>query len=332
MISKNINKQSSTLLKGQRLSHTGSWAFSTSGFDYWSSELFRIHGLDPSGKAPTREEYLALMHPDDREFVEHQIQEMLTACRAFDFTKRIVRPDSQVRSVRCVGAPVIKNERLKQIVGIAIDVTEHEVLTQELRRRELHLAEAQTLSHTGSFGWNVSSDEQFWSDETFRIFEFARSCKITLPMILERVHPQDRSGSELALADAANGNKIDIECRLLWPDGKIKYLHDIGNSQRDSAGNLEVIGAVTDVTARKLTEIELRRSKGHLSMRRDSVAPAVPEWWPLPSECSGPRKRLGYMGTLPGRNRHPNWFCGGSILTIWIFSIGLLSGLGRARK
>ena len=196
------------LCEVQRIAHTGSWAFSTAGFNYWSSELFQIHGLDPSGKAPTKEEYLSLVHPDDLKFVEHQIQEILTTHRAFDFTKRIVRPDRQIRSVRCVGAPVIENERLKQFVGIAIDVTEHETLSEELRRREVHLAEAQTLSHTGRFGWNVYTNEHFWSDETFRIFEFARSCKITLPMILEQVHPQDRPSVEMALAAAALRGQI----------------------------------------------------------------------------------------------------------------------------
>ena len=91
------------LAEGQRLAHVGSWSFSATGFDYWSPELFRIHGLDPVDKAPTVEEYLALVHPEDREFVEQQIHEMLATHRAFDFTKRIVRPDGEIRHVRCVG-------------------------------------------------------------------------------------------------------------------------------------------------------------------------------------------------------------------------------------
>ena len=252
------------LAEGQRLAHTGSWAFSATGFDHWSSELFQIHGLDPRGKAPTKEEYLALVHPEDRKFVEHQIEEMLATRRPFDFMKRIVRTDGQIRSVRCVGAPVVEDGRLRQRVGIAIDVTEHELLTQELRRREVHLTEAQTLSHTGSFGWNVSADEHFWSDETFRIFEFDPSLKVSLPLILERVHPQDRPSVEMAIAAATRSEGIDFEYRLLLPDGRIKFLHVVGKAERDSIGNIEVIGAVMDVTAQKVSEVELRRSRAHL--------------------------------------------------------------------
>ena len=146
-----------------------------------------------------------------------------------------------------------------------MDVTDHEVLTRELRRREAYLAHAQRLSHTGSFGWNISTGEIFWSDETFRIFEFAPSSKVSLPMILERVHPQDMPSVEMAMAAATRAEGIDLECRLLMPDGKIKYLHVVGKAESGETGSIEVIGAVMDITARKLTEIELRRSKANLT-------------------------------------------------------------------
>src|SRR5208282_5147026 len=94
------------LAEGQRLGHIGSWAFEATGFSYWSSELFRIYGLDPSGKPPTVEEYLALVHPEDRAFMKQGTAKMLEDHRAFDFTKRIVRRDGEIRSVRCVGVPV----------------------------------------------------------------------------------------------------------------------------------------------------------------------------------------------------------------------------------
>src|SRR5579871_3589316 len=78
------------LSEGQRLAHMGSWAFNAAGFDFWSSELFRVHGLDPESKPPTVDEYLALVHPDDREYMLHGIQKMLVDHLGFDFIKRIV--------------------------------------------------------------------------------------------------------------------------------------------------------------------------------------------------------------------------------------------------
>src|SRR6267378_4089715 len=124
------------LAEGQRLAHTGSWAFSPAGFHHWSPELFAIHGLGPGRKAPTVAEYMALVHPDDREFVAQKIQTMLAEHRGFDFTKRIVRPDGAVRHVRCVGAPTTQRERVQGFVGTGMDVTEEAELTKALRKSE----------------------------------------------------------------------------------------------------------------------------------------------------------------------------------------------------
>src|ERR1700757_451439 len=92
--------------EGQRLAHMGSWAFNATGFSYWSSALFELHGLDPRGQPPTTEQYLALVHADDRYTMKQEIQKMFAGHLAFDFTKRIVRPDGEIRHVRCVGVPV----------------------------------------------------------------------------------------------------------------------------------------------------------------------------------------------------------------------------------
>src|SRR5205807_8336028 len=84
-----------------------------------------------------------------------------------DVKKRIIRPDGEVRVIRCVGIPVRENGTVTRFIGTLMDITDQEHLTQELRRREAYLAEAQRLSQTGSFGWTVLSGEIYWSDETF---------------------------------------------------------------------------------------------------------------------------------------------------------------------
>src|SRR6185436_20618485 len=97
------------------------------------------------------------IHPQDRDSMANLTKGLSTKASPFDATKRIVRPNGEVRYIRCVGAPVVENQSLKKYIGSAIDVTEHELATQELRRREAYLAEAQKLSHTGSFGWKPDS-------------------------------------------------------------------------------------------------------------------------------------------------------------------------------
>jgi PAS domain S-box-containing protein len=245
------------LAEGQRLAHMGSWAFDPAGFDYWSPELFRMHGLDPDGKPPTVQEYLDWVHPLDRESMANLIKELIATGSPFDATKRIVLPTGEVRYIRCVGA--VENESLKKYVGSAIDVTEHELATQELRRREAYLAEAQRLSHTGSFGWKPQGGEIVWSDETYRIFEYDNTLRPTIDSVLQRVHPQDRALAQQVI-DRASGTGADFEheYRLLLPDGRLKYIHAIAHAVHHASGDREFIGAMTDITERKTTEDKIR--------------------------------------------------------------------------
>jgi PAS domain S-box-containing protein len=157
------------------------------------------------------------------------------------------------------------NSETSKFLETRMDVNDHELLTRELLRREAYLAEAQRLSQTGSFGWNPLTGAIVWSDETFRIFEFSPSSNLSLPMILERVHPQDMPSVEMAIGAATRGEGIDLEHRLAMPDGRIKYLRVVGKAESGETGDIEVIGAVMDITARKLTEIELRRSEAYLA-------------------------------------------------------------------
>jgi len=254
------------LSEAQRLGRMGSWVFDPArGFDYWSRELFHIYGLDPEKHAPTLSEYLACVHPHDREFMASLIKGMVAEGLGCDVTKRIVRPDGEVKHIRCVGAPVVENGSLKRIVGSAMDTTEHELLTQELRRREAYLAEAQRLSHTGSFGWKPGCEEHVWSDETYRIFEHDPAEKVTLDMIMERVHPEDRNFVLETIERAStSGDAIDYEYRLLFPDDRVKYVHVLARRLETASDDLEFAGAVIDITEAKRAEQKIRLSEREL--------------------------------------------------------------------
>jgi PAS domain S-box-containing protein len=133
-----------------------------------------------------------------------------------------------------------------------------------LLQSEMYLAEAQRLSRTGSFGWNVASGEIFWSDETFRIFQCDRTTKPTLEVIVQRTHPEDRADVQKTIDRASvDGNDFDHEYRLLMPDGSVKYIHAVARV-RDASGSLEFVGAITDVTVVREAERKLRRSEAYL--------------------------------------------------------------------
>jgi PAS domain S-box-containing protein len=260
------------LAEGQRLAHMGSWAFDPDGFYYWSPELFRMHGLDPASKPPSIQEYLDRVHPHDRESMAELIHRIVAEDSPFDAIKRIVRPNGDVRYIRCVGVPLVENQSLKKYVGSALDVTEHEVLTQELLRREAYLAEAQRLSHTGSFGWRPDTGEIVWSDETYRIFEYDPAEKPTVSILLQRTHPQDRAFVQQVIENVSkSGTDFEHEYRLVLPDGRVKHVHAIGHATQNASGDREFVGAVTDVTTAKQAEENVWQSERELRQILDFV-------------------------------------------------------------
>jgi PAS domain S-box-containing protein len=124
-----------------------------------------------------------------------------------------------------------------------------------LLRSEMYLTEAQRLSGTGSFGWNVASGEIVWSDQSFRIFGADRTTKPTVEFIIQRTNPEDRAAVQQTISRASvDGKDFDHEYRLLMPDGSAKYVHAVARAVRDASGNIEFVGAVTDVTTAMETE------------------------------------------------------------------------------
>jgi len=250
------------LSEGQRLAHMGSWALNPSGFfDHWSHELFQVYGLDPQRGAPTVDQYLATVHPLDRDFMAETIRRMHAERCGCDVKKRIVRPDGEIRYIRCVGIPVIEDEVLKGFLGSAMDITEQELLTRELERREAYLAEAQALSQTGSAAFNDTTI-LYWSDETYRIFGFdQREGVPSRKAALERIHPDDREQAREAARQAVYEKRdYKLEFRILLPDGTIKHIESTAHPKFSASGELvEVVSTIIDVTERKRAREEHQR-------------------------------------------------------------------------
>src|SRR5882672_2029392 len=126
-----------------------------------------------------------------------------------------------------------------------------ELQEEKLQQSEAYLSEAQRLSHTGSFGWRVSTGEILWSEETFRIFQYDKTTKPTVELILQRVHPEEAELVQQTIKRAAqDGKDFDFEHRLLIPDGSVKHVHVVAHALNDVSGSVEFVGAVMDVSER----------------------------------------------------------------------------------
>ena len=147
------------------------------------------------------------------------------------------------------------------------DITERKRVEDTLRRvQETYLAEAQQLSHTGSFGWKVSSGEIFWSEEGFRIFGFDSTTRPSIELVLARVHPDDYALVQRVIDRAKNDRQdFAFEHRLQLPGGTVKHVRVVARAMRSETDNVDFIGAVMDVTSIKLAELELQSTRTELA-------------------------------------------------------------------
>jgi len=297
--SQTLQRSEFYLAEGQRLGHMGSWAFDPDGFDYWSPELFRMYGLDPADKAPSIQKYLGFIHPQDRQSMAELINRLVKEATPFDATKRIVRPDGEVRYIRCVGVPLVDSQSLKKYVGSAIDVTEHEILTQELRRREGDLAEAQRLSQTGSWAWRPDQDIRYWSEECYRVLSFDPQDGLPrFEEFFQRIHHDDQPGfRELIETAIREKGEWEADYRIVHPDGPVRDIHAIGHPVLSTSGDLvEFVGTVIDVTERKRTEEERRRSEMELRQMLDLAPQLVAVFGSNRERLYANRILLDYLG------------------------------------
>ena len=197
---------------------------------------------------------------EDREFIRRNVAACVATpgqSRSWEACK--VRKDGSTLWVRENAKAVHRPGGLIVLVACE-DITERRRNEDRLRRSEAYLADAQRLSQVGSFGWEIATGKITWSEETFRIFGYDPTLSPTLELVTERTHPEDRAGVRSTIDKAAReGLDFEHEYRLLMQDGTIKHVHVVAHANKGSSGEVELVGAVMDVTAAEEAESRIRQ-------------------------------------------------------------------------
>ena len=160
----------------------------------------------------------------------------------------------------------ISVENVRLYDELRLENSERQRAEVGLRRSEAYLSEAQRLSHTGTFSWRPSNTETYWTEETYRIFEFDPMVTPSAELWLSRVHPEDIAYVREMRERAADDERdLVYGYRLQMADGRIKYVHVVARALRDEAGDVEFVGAVMDVTAIRVAERELNKTRADLA-------------------------------------------------------------------
>ena len=203
-------------------------------------------------------------HPDDRDLDWGLFSELVAGKREkYETEKRFLKKGGDVVWGQLT-ASLVKDRYGRPVcaVGMVQNITERKRAEEALRRSEASLAEGEKLTHTGSWTWNVSTGELFWSQETYRIFGFdpAKDRASVSDTFLARIHPEDRARIEAGLRNPQL-QKVS-EYRIVLPDGSIRHIHDIAHGVADAAGKVvERFGVACDITERRQAQQALRQSE-----------------------------------------------------------------------
>ena len=207
------------------------------------------------------------VHAEDLPRVIQIFAGSITSGNPHDYEARLRRFDGVYRWFQVRGLPVRDaNGRILRWCVLLTDIDERKRTEDALKRSEAFLAEGQRLSRMGCCCWRVETNEFTWSEELHRIFGFERDVPVTLDLIGTRVHPEDIPLLN-DMVERARGavRNFEYEYRLLMPDCSVKYLHMIAHGIRDNDGRLEYVGAVQDVTQRKISEEALAKARSELA-------------------------------------------------------------------
>src|SRR5471030_666473 len=257
------------------------------------------------------------VHPDDLQKHEGKWRASVARGEPHESEVRFRRADGEYRWHLDRGLPLRDEEgNIVKWYGVVTDIEDRKRVEEALRRNEHYLAEAQRLSHTGSFGWKPDDGEIIWSEETYRIFEYDRTVRPTVNSVVQRVHPDDRALAQQVIDRASQtGDDFEHEYRLLLADGRVKHVHAIARAVQDASGHREFVGAVTDITERKTAEEKIRVQEAEFRQMLDFAPQLIAVYGPNRERLYANHVALDYAGVrleewrqtqAPGAFTHPD--------------------------
>ncbi|PCI32195.1 MAG: hypothetical protein COB54_07990 [Alphaproteobacteria bacterium] len=256
-----LRQSEERLKRSQDFANIGNWDWNIStGKLYWSDNIWPLFGYDKDNMETTYDNFLAAIHPDDRDWIVEAIHNCVEHGADYNVEHRVVWPDGSSHWVQQSGDVVRdKSGSPVNMLGVVHDIDKRKRAELNLIERERLLHEAQALSHMGNWQANLITGKRLWSDEIYRIIGHEPgSVEPSAGYFFRLIHPDDQEQISTSKNWAYEIGLKDIQYRIVLPDGTVRHVHDLGKVTRDPEGNVIMLsGTLQDVTDRVKAEQDL---------------------------------------------------------------------------
>ena len=204
------------------------------------------------------------VHPEDRDRCWRTYSDAFDARQPFVMEYRLRRHDGEYRWLLDSGVPWTADGGFAGYIGSCVDITDRRRMEENLRASEERLVDAQGVARLGSWSWDPTSGQVWWSDTTYELFGLSPGTVVpSLEAFLDRLHPDDRpKGLARAEAMLSGGTAFADDLRVQRPDGTVLWIHSRARVTRGANGRvMRVEGTDQDITDRKRAERDLRESE-----------------------------------------------------------------------